>query len=47
VGEAFTAIADGNADGNADFSEDEGLRRYFFEGFDVLIRAETVAEMSR
>ncbi|UCC74010.1 MAG: MBL fold metallo-hydrolase [Gemmatimonadota bacterium] len=42
VGEAFEAIANGTAD----YSEDDGLRRYFFQGFDVLIRAETVEGMS-
>ncbi len=42
VGEAFEAIANGTAD----YSEDDGLRRYFFQGFDVLIRAEMVEEMS-
>jgi glyoxylase-like metal-dependent hydrolase (beta-lactamase superfamily II) len=41
VGEAFTAIANGTAD----FAEDGELRRYFFEGFDVLIRSETAAGM--
>jgi glyoxylase-like metal-dependent hydrolase (beta-lactamase superfamily II) len=41
VSEAFEAIAAGTAD----FSEDDGLRRYYFDGFDVLIRAETVVEM--
>lgn len=41
VGAAFDAIANGTAD----YSEDDGLRRYFFEGFDVLIREETVEEM--
>jgi glyoxylase-like metal-dependent hydrolase (beta-lactamase superfamily II) len=43
VGEAFEAIATGAAD----YSEDDGLRRYFFERFDVLIRAETVEGMGR
>jgi glyoxylase-like metal-dependent hydrolase (beta-lactamase superfamily II) len=42
VGEAFQAIANGTDD----YSEDDGLRRYFFQGFDVLIRAEMVEEMS-
>jgi glyoxylase-like metal-dependent hydrolase (beta-lactamase superfamily II) len=41
VAEAFDAIANGTAD----YSEDDGLRRYFFDGFDVLIREETVQEM--
>ncbi|MGD2154059.1 MAG: MBL fold metallo-hydrolase [Gemmatimonadales bacterium] len=41
VGDAFEAIADGTAD----YSEDDGLRRYFFDGFDVLIRAEMVEEL--
>jgi glyoxylase-like metal-dependent hydrolase (beta-lactamase superfamily II) len=41
VGQAFDAIANGTAD----YSEDDGLRRYFFDGFDVLIREETVEEM--
>lgn len=43
VGDAFEAIASGSAD----YSEDDGLRRYFFDGFDVLIRAEMIAEMTR
>lgn len=43
VGDAFEAIASGAAD----YSEDDGLRRYYFDGFDVLIRVEIVAEMSR
>ncbi|UCC84341.1 MAG: MBL fold metallo-hydrolase [Gemmatimonadota bacterium] len=42
VSEAFQAIANGTAE----YSEDDGLRRYFFQGFDVLIRAEMVEEMS-
>jgi glyoxylase-like metal-dependent hydrolase (beta-lactamase superfamily II) len=42
VGEAFDAIANGTAD----YSEDDGLRRYFFQRFDVLIREETVEGMS-
>ncbi|NIN73046.1 MAG: MBL fold metallo-hydrolase [Gemmatimonadetes bacterium] len=42
VGEAFEAIAEGTAE----YSEDDGLRRYFFQGFDVLIRAEMVEEMA-
>lgn len=42
VSEAFEAIADGTAD----YSEDDGLRRYFFQGFDVLTRTEMVEGMS-
>lgn len=40
VSEAFRTILDGSGD----FSEDEGLRRYSFEGFDMLICTETVEE---
>ena len=38
VSEAFESIFDGSAD----YAEDNGLRRYRFEGFDVLIRADQV-----
>jgi len=38
VSEAFESIFDGTAD----FAEDDGLRRYSFAGFDVLIRADQV-----
>jgi len=38
VSDAFTAIFEGTAQ----FSEDDGLRRYHFNGFDVLIRSEMV-----
>jgi glyoxylase-like metal-dependent hydrolase (beta-lactamase superfamily II) len=40
VSEAFRTIFSGGGE----FSEDDGLRRYRFEGFDVLMRSETVAE---
>jgi glyoxylase-like metal-dependent hydrolase (beta-lactamase superfamily II) len=40
VSDAFQAIFSGGGE----FSEDDGLRRYRFEGFDVLMRSETVAE---
>jgi len=43
VGAAFEAISAGAAD----FTEDDGLRRYYFDGFDVLILAEMVEEMGR
>jgi glyoxylase-like metal-dependent hydrolase (beta-lactamase superfamily II) len=39
VSQAFETILTGG--GN--FSEDNGLRRYYFEGFDILIRTEMVA----
>ncbi len=38
VSDAFTAIFEGTAQ----FSEDGGLRRYHFDGFDVLIRSAMV-----
>jgi glyoxylase-like metal-dependent hydrolase (beta-lactamase superfamily II) len=38
VSQAFETIL--NGEGN--FSEDNGLRRYFFEGFDILIRTDMV-----
>ncbi len=38
VSDAFMAIFEGAAQ----FSADDGLRRYYFDGFDVLIRSETV-----
>jgi glyoxylase-like metal-dependent hydrolase (beta-lactamase superfamily II) len=40
VNEAFRTIFSGGGE----FSEDNGLRRYRFEGFDVLIRVETIEE---
>jgi glyoxylase-like metal-dependent hydrolase (beta-lactamase superfamily II) len=43
VSEAFEAIASGAAD----YSDDADLRRYFFDGFDILIREEIIAEMNR
>jgi hypothetical protein len=42
AGEAFEAIASGAAD----YSDDGDLRRYFFDGFDILIREEIIAEMN-
>ncbi len=38
VGEAFKTIFEGMGD----FSEDDGLRRYYFDGFDILIRTEMI-----
>lgn len=38
VSEAFSVIFSGEGD----FDESEGLRRYYFDGFDVLIRSEDV-----
>jgi glyoxylase-like metal-dependent hydrolase (beta-lactamase superfamily II) len=38
VGEAFQTIFEGGGK----FSENEGLRRYYFDGFDVLIRTEMI-----
>jgi len=43
VGEAFRAIFDGGGK----YSEGDGLRRYYFEGFDVLIRSEQVLARAR
>ncbi len=40
VSQAFRTIFEGGGE----FSEDEGLRRYRFGGFDILIRAESVRE---
>jgi len=40
VSEAFNTIFEGKGK----FTEDNGLRRYYFEGFDILIRAEMVKE---
>jgi len=33
--------------GQGDYEEDQGLRRYYFEGFDILIRADQIPEKSR
>jgi hypothetical protein len=38
VSQAFDTILKG--EGN--FTEDDGLRRYFFSGFDILLRTEMV-----
>ena len=40
VSEAFRTILDGGGD----YSEDEALRRYKFDGFDIIVRAESIAQ---
>ncbi len=43
LSQAFRTIFEGGGD----FSEDEGLRRYKFDGFDILIRSESVRERQK
>ena len=38
ISEAFEAVLSGKGD----FSENDGLRRYYFDGFDILIRVEMI-----